>query len=181
MFSLNPLPLYATGLVPARPPRVECPEHGVRQVRLPWAEPHSRFTVLFERLAIDVLTACDLASAAGLLRISWDEAWHLMDRAVTRGLAAKPLTAPVHVGVDEKAAGKGQDYITVVSDLDCGTVDYIADERRQASLDGYFEKFTPEQLAGIKAVAMDMWEPFAASVRAHLTDPDDKIVFDGTT
>ena len=101
-----------------------------------------------------------------------------MDRAVARGLTARPLTAPAHVGVDEKAAGRGQDYITVVADLDTGTVDYIADERRQASLDGYFEKFTPEQLAGIQAVAMDMWEPFANSVRAHLTDPDDKIVFD---
>lgn len=162
----------------ASPPRVDCPEHGVRQVVLPWAEPHSRFTVLFERLAIDVLGACDVASAAKLLGISWDEAWHLMDRAVTRGLAAKPLNVPARVGVDEKAAGKGQDYITVVSDLDAGTVEYIADERRQASLDGYFEKFTDEQLAGIEAVAMDMWEPFAASVRAHLTDADDKIVFD---
>ncbi len=78
----------------ASAPRVACPEHGVRQVRLPWAEPHSRFTTLFERLAIDVLAACDVANAAKLLRISWDEAWHLMDRAVTRGLAAKPLTAP---------------------------------------------------------------------------------------
>ena len=57
-------------------------------------------------------------------------------------------------------------------------MDYIADERRQASLDGNFEKFTPEQLAGIQAVAMDMWEPFANSVRAHLTDPYDKIVSD---
>jgi transposase len=36
----------------ARPPRVECPTHGVRQLALPWAEPMSRFTVLFERLAI---------------------------------------------------------------------------------------------------------------------------------
>ncbi len=26
----------------ARPPRVACPDHGVRQVRLPWAEPHER-------------------------------------------------------------------------------------------------------------------------------------------
>src|SRR5664279_4559161 len=66
----------------ASPPRVRCPEHGVRQVRLPWAEPHSRFTTLFERLAIDVLAACDVAAAAGLLRVSWDEAWHLLDRAV---------------------------------------------------------------------------------------------------
>ncbi|MQA93011.1 MAG: ISL3 family transposase, partial [Gemmatimonas sp.] len=159
-------------------PRVDCPEHGVRQVRLPWAEPHARFTTLFERLAIDVLTACDVAAAAGLLRVSWDEAWHLMDRAAARGLAAKPLATPAHVGVDEKAAGKGQDYITVVSDLDAGTVEFIADERRQASLDGYFEQFTDEQLEQIQAVAMDMWEPFATSTREHLTDPDSKIVFD---
>ena len=74
--------------------------------------------------------------------------------------------------------GEDSDYITVVSDLDAGTVEYIADERRQASLDGYFEKFTAAQLGGVQAVAMDMWEPFAASVRAHLTDADDKIVFD---
>ncbi|MGM7668514.1 ISL3 family transposase [Microbacterium sp. A93] len=162
----------------ADPPRVACPEHGVRQARLPWAEPHGRFTLLFERLAIDVLQACDVNAAARLLRVSWDEAWHLMDRAVARGLAVKPLEAPNQVGVDEKAAGKGQDYITVVSDLNAGTVDYIADERRQASLDGYFERFTPEQLEGIQAVAMDMWEPFAASTRAHLSDAEDKIVFD---
>jgi transposase len=162
----------------ASPPRVDCPEHGARQVGLPWAEPHSRFTVLFERLAIDVLAECDVLGAARLLRISWDEAWHVMDRAVTRGLAAKPLTVPAHIGVDEKAAGKGQDYITVVSDLDAGTVEYVADERRQASLDGYFAKFSAEQLDGVAAVAMDMWEPFAASVRAHLSDAGDKIVFD---
>ena len=62
---------------------------------------------------------------------------------------------PAQVGVDEKAAGKGRDYITMVSDLDAGTVDYIADERRQASLDGYFYRFTPEQLAvtGDKSLA----------------------------
>ena len=28
----------------ARVPRVECPEHGKLQVRVPWAEPNSRFT-----------------------------------------------------------------------------------------------------------------------------------------
>ncbi len=36
----------------ARPPRVSCADHGVRQVALPWAEPMNRFTVLFERLAM---------------------------------------------------------------------------------------------------------------------------------
>jgi transposase len=77
--------------------------------------------------------------------------------------------------VDEKAVGTGQDYLTVVSDLDAGTVEYLADERRQAGLDGYF---TPGRRDRIRAVAMDMWQPYIDSVRAHLTNPDSKIVFD---
>ena len=162
----------------ARPPRVECPTHGVRQVSLPWAEPMSRFTVLFERLAIDVLRECDVEGAARLLRLSWDEVWHLMDRAVARGLAAKPLVVPAMVGVDEKAAGRGQDYITVVSNLATGTVEYLADERRQASLDGFFSQFSADERNGIEAVAMDMWDPYITSTRQHLEDADDKIVFD---
>lgn len=162
----------------ARPPRVSCAEHGVLRVRLPWADPMSRFTTLFERLAVDVLGECDVLGASRLLRTSWDETWHLMERAVARGLAVKEPGAPARIGVDEKSAGRGQDYITVVCDLDRGTVEHIADERRQASLDGYFDKLSAAQLAGIEAVAMDMWEPYALSVRAHLTDADDKIVFD---
>jgi transposase len=162
----------------ASPPRVSCPAHGVRQVRLPWAEPMSRFTMLFERLAIDVLKECDVEGAARLLRLSWDETWHLMDRAVSRGLARKPLIAPTLVGVDEKSAGRGQDYVTVVSNIDTGCVEYLADERRQSSLDGYFEQFPEAELARIEAVAMDMWDPYINSARAHLEGADDKIVFD---
>jgi hypothetical protein len=45
----------------------------VAKVRLAWAEPMSRFTALFERLATDVLTECDVLGAARLLRLSWDE------------------------------------------------------------------------------------------------------------
>jgi transposase len=162
----------------ARPPRVQCPEHGVLRVRLPWAEPMSRFTILFERLAVDVLAECDVLGASRLLHTSWDETWHLMARAVARGQSAKAAVVPAHMGVDEKSAGRGQNYITVVSDLEKGTVEYIADERKKSSLDSYFEQFSEEQLARVEAVGMDMWEPFALSVRDYLDDADDKIVFD---
>ena len=33
-------------------PRVDCPECGIRQARLPWARPRSGFTLLFEALAL---------------------------------------------------------------------------------------------------------------------------------
>jgi transposase len=162
----------------ARPPRVDCPDHGVRQIRLPWADPMARFTTLFERLAVDVLTECDVLGASRLLRLSWDEAWHLMERAVQRGLSVKPERTIARIGVDEKAAGKGHDYITVVCDLDRGTVEHIADERKQASLHAYFERLSPQQREAIEAVAMDMWDAYVNSVRAHLDDADHKIVYD---
>jgi transposase len=162
----------------ARAPRVECPDHGVKQVRLPWAEPRARFTALFERLAIDVLRETDVQGAARLLRISWYEAWHILGRAVARGLAAKEPRVCRRIGVDEKAAAKGQRYLTLVCDLDRSTIEYVADDRKQESLDGYFRSRTPAQREGIEAVAMDMWEPYAQSVRAHLPDANAKIVFD---
>ena len=76
-----------------------------------------------------MLVECDVSGASGLLRTSWNETWHLMERAVARGLSVKEPGAPAHLGVDEKSAGRGQDYITIVSDLDRGTVTHIADER----------------------------------------------------
>jgi transposase len=162
----------------ARPPRVECPDHGVRQVHLPWAEPRSRFTKDFERFAIDVMKETDVSGAANILKTSWDECWGIMQRAVARGRAAKQRQVPALVGVDEKAARKGHDYLTLVYDIERGNVDYIADDRTQASLDPYFCSFSEEEREGIKAVVMDMWPAYINSVEAHLVDPHEKIVFD---
>ena len=162
----------------ARPPRVRCPEHGVLQVRLPWAEARARFTALFERLVIDVLKETDVLGATRILRISWDEAWHIMERAVARGLLAKEERISARIGVDEKAAAKGMKYITVVCDIDRATVEYIAEDRKKESLDGFFRSLSEQQLNGIEAVAMDMWAPFIQSTKAHVPEATDKIVFD---
>jgi transposase len=59
-------------------PRVSCLEHGVRRVHVPWALPEARYTVAFERHAIDVLLETDVLGGARLLNLSWDEAWHRM-------------------------------------------------------------------------------------------------------
>src|SRR5690349_17597173 len=48
----------------ANVPRICCAQHGVRQVHLPWAEEGSRFTHLFETLAIEVLQAANVKRAA---------------------------------------------------------------------------------------------------------------------
>jgi transposase len=162
----------------ASPPRVSCPEHGVRQAGLPWAEEGSRFTHLFEALAVNVLLAANIERAAGLLRISWDQAWHLMERAVLRGRATKGDELPKQIGVDEKAIAKGHQYMTLVCDLDKATVEYIGEGRKEESLAAYFKAFGTERCAEIEAISLDMWPAFINACRENVPEADDKMVFD---
>jgi hypothetical protein len=63
---------------------------------------------------------------------------------------------------------RGHDYLTLVCDLTEGMVQYLADKRKQAGLDGYFTPLAPAQCDQIEAVAMDMWEPYIQSAQAHV-------------
>jgi transposase len=161
-----------------RIPRVCCLEHGVRQAAVPWALPGSRFTLPFERHAIDVLLETDVLGGARLLHLSWDEAWHLMERAVERGQHRKKRRVIPYLGVDEKAVARRHQYVTLVCDLKRGTVEYLAENREKTSLDAYYASLSKRQLAGIQAVAMDMWEPYIASTRSYVPNGERKIVFD---
>ena len=163
----------------ARIPRVECPEHGVLQVRIPWAEDRSRFTLLMERLAIDVLQQCfTIEGARRILRMSWDEVWGIMRRAVMRGQGRKQDRVIPLIGVDEKAFRKGHSYMTVVCDLGRATVEHVAEDRKIESLREFWKTRSQEQLEGVKAVAMDMWAPYIQATLNAVPDAAEKIVFD---
>ena len=165
-------------LLHASLPRTRCPEHGVRVVRVPWAEPQSHFTALFERLVIEWLRCASQQGVASRMGLTWDEVHGIMARAVHRGLERRKAPMPRYLGVDEKAFRKGHKYVTIVSDLDSGHVLHVAAHRKQSSLDGFWKQLTPTQLAGIEGVAMDMWDPYVRSTLAHVPDAEKKIVYD---
>jgi transposase len=130
-------------------------------VRAAWAEPGSRFTLLFESHAIEVLTACEVVSAAHeILRISWDQGWRLIERAVARGKARKKPRRIARIGAGEKAFAKGHSYMTIVCDVEKATVEYVADDRKKESLGGFLEGLSLEHRGAIEAVAIDMHEPY---------------------
>jgi len=165
-------------LLHAAVPRTNCPAHGVRAVQIPWAEPHGRFTALFERLAIEWLKAASQSAVAERLGLSWDEVHTIMERAVKRGLKRRQAQPISHLGVDEKAFRKRHRYVTIVTDLNSGCVLYVAEDHKQKSLDGFWPTLDEPQKAAIQAVAMDMWEPYEQSVRKHLPEAEQKIVYD---
>jgi transposase len=168
---------YQTILV-VRVPRVDCPEHGVRQVRVPWGEPGSRFTALFEALVIDWLKEASIAAVARLIGLTWDEVDGIMQRAVTRGLARRKPRALRGICVDETSFQKRHEYVTVVTDLDGSDVLHVADDRRKGSLDEFYETLTPEQREALEVVAMDMANSYVASTRENVPEAETKICFD---
>jgi transposase len=163
----------------ARIPRVNCPEHGVLQVDVPWALARSRFTALMECLIIQVLLkAATVKGACELLDLKWDAVWGVLQRAVFRGRERKQALKIPHLGVDEKAFRKGHSYMTVVCDLDRGTVEYVGKDRKIESLEAFWTSLTPEQREAVECVTMDMWQAYETATRRHVPDAEKKIVFD---
>lgn len=162
----------------ASPPRTDCPDHGALAIKLPWAEPSSRFTALFERLAIDWLKAASQKAVADRLHLSWDEVHAIQERAVARGLSRRQAEPVPYLGVDEKSFTRGHRYFTLVNDIEHTRVLFVAPDRKQQSLDSFWSTLTEEQLHSIQGVAMDMWDPYIRSTLNHLPDAFKKIVFD---
>jgi transposase len=152
--------------------------HGPRVVRLPWAEPGSRFTALFEGIAIAWLKVASQKAVAEQMGLSWDEVHAIQERAVARGMARRREEVVRHLGVDEKSFTRGHRYFTLVNDLDGTRVLFVAEDRSEASLDAFWESLSDEQKTGVEAIAMDMWDPYVSSTRRHLPEADNKIVFD---
>ena len=65
-------------ILEAEVPRVECEEHKVRQIRVPWGEERSRFTALYEALILDWLHQASIVGVAGMMGLSWDKVTGVM-------------------------------------------------------------------------------------------------------
>jgi len=161
----------------ARVPRLKYADGSTELAATPWAGKHSRFTLMFEAWAVQVLQASRSTSAAcGLLGLSWSAAHSMMERAVNRGLERRDVEDLQRIGIDEKSFGKGQDYISVLTDLDQGRVLEVEPGRDKASALKLLEKIPAKQQGEIVAVAMDMSGSYAAAVEEKLPEAD--IVYD---
>ena len=102
----------------AEVPRVACSACGkTGQIDVPWAREGSGFTALFEALALSLCKELPVRQAAALLRCSDKQLWRRIDHYVTKARALDDMSEVGIVGIDETSLRKGQNYITVVHDL----------------------------------------------------------------
>lgn len=164
--------------VVARIPRVDCPEHGVQQLPVDWADGRTGFTALFERLAISLLREMSILAVARMLRLSWDEVDTIMDRAVRRGVQRRSQRPLRFIGIDEKSVKKRHKYFTIVTDLERSEVVWIGRGRKRETVDAFWAGLSADERSSIEGIAMDMWPPYIESTLVAVPAAAQKIVFD---
>ena len=162
----------------ARLPRVRCPQHGVRQVSVPWARPGSGFTLLFEALVLSFAAAMPIAKVAAMIREHDTRIWRIVEHHVTAARDQLDCTGLTRVGMDETASAKGQDYISIFADLDARRV-VFATEGRSAQTVARFAADLAEHGGDPERVtdtSSDMSTAFICGIGAHL--PNATMTFD---
>jgi len=168
----------STDLLVADVPRVKCEEHGVVTVSVPWAEPGSGFTSLFEALVIDWLKEASTLAVSRLMKLSWNAIDGIMQLAVKRDLSRREAVCVARLGINETAFRKRHDYVTIVSDHEAGTVLHVGDDRKKVGLKGWYDGLTEERREAIESVSMDMWPAFINATLESVPGAEEKIAFD---
>jgi transposase len=166
-----------TTVIHARVPRCNCPEHGFVTVEVPWAEPHGRFTLMFEAFAVTVIQAArSFVQAAEILRLDWHSIQEIVRRAVERGLLRRSTQKVKLVGMDEKSFGRGQNYVSVMTDLTGQRVLDVVEGRDTQNALQLWDCLPTRQRKRVEAVAIDMSAEFAGASRQAA--PQAAIVYD---
>jgi len=123
-----------------------------------------------------LLASRSLSQAKELLGLHWDSLQTIINRAVERGLERRELEHLRYLGLDEKSFGKGQSYISLLTDLEGSRVLEVMEGRDQQAAEFLFATLEEKQLAQVEAVAMDMAGFYAAAAQEAV--PQAAIVHD---
>jgi len=157
-------------------PRVECRDCGVvRQVRLPFAEEHRRFTKSFERYVLELSKRMTIQDVAHHLGIGWAVVKDIQKRYLKRRFRRVKLRGLRRIAIDEIASKKGHNYLTIVLDLATGAVVFVGDGKGMEALRPFWAKLARAK-ARLAAVAMDLSPAYLSAVMKNLKGV--AIVFD---
>jgi transposase len=163
----------------AKVPRVRCALCGkTTQVPLPWARPTSGFTLLMEALIVTLCQAMTVRQVAQLLAVSDMRIWRTLDYYVDQARAREDFSGVTAVGLDETAARRGHDYISLFHDLDAGRLLFACDGRKAEVVALFADDLEAHRgcAENVRALCIDMSASYRAGIAEHL--PWAEVTFD---
>jgi transposase len=162
----------------ARTPRITCPTCGVKQIAVPWARAGSGFTLLFEALAMTLVTHMPVRAAANLLNEHDTRIWRIVGHYVEQAVARMDLAEISRVCIDETAAKRGHNYISLFVDIDARKTVFVTEGRAAATVATFADHVDDHNsdASRIKEVCIDMSAAYIKGVTENLTEAE--ITFD---
>jgi len=157
--------------------RLHCPCSYRGYEELEFVDEYQRQTNRFDEFLFALCDRMTIMDASKLMKVDWKHAYKTDRQTLEQLKTTTPLPAMTIIGVDEISFEKYHKYFTIVYDLigNNGTL-YVGKDRTAESLSAFFQQLSDEQRTQIKAVCMDMWDPYILSVRESL--PHAQIIFD---
>ena len=142
--------------------RVDCATCGVTVERVPWAEGKCHLTTSYRWFLARWAKHLSWEEVAGLFRTNWRNVFESVKHAVSWGLAHRNLGGIEAIGVDEIQWQRGHRYLTLVYQIEDGMkrLLWVAEERTEESLRGFFKMLSDEVRLGIRFVCSDMWQAY---------------------
>jgi len=156
--------------------RVDCARCGVCTELVPWADPGSAFTRPFEQQVGYLAQRMDKTAVVELMGISWRTVGSIVERVVERLSPDDRLSGLRTIGIDELSYRRHHQYVTIVTDHDTGKIVWAHEGKNAQTLDKFFAQLGAERCAQVRAVTIDMSQPYIKSIKAHA--PDAILVFD---
>ena len=160
-------------------PRVNCPEHGVLQIKVPWAEKNSRFTAELERHVLPLAEDGSDQRSRQYVRpeLGRGRRAFRIGRYVVGWRSGKGAS-PRNIGVDETSFQKRHEYVTVILDKDSNTVLDVLQDRKAETLSTWFGSQEMADLQGLESISMDMWDPYIKAARDNFENWEGIVAFD---
>lgn len=162
-------------IIEAETPRINCENHGVLTVQVPWADQSSRYSIMFECAILEWAQECSILSLSRRLRISWNAVNGIMYRGVKRGLERRWEVNCKHLSVDETCIGKNRTFITILSNSN-GQVIAVADGRSGESLIQCLSTIPIHFLHKVESITLDMSPAYKKGIHTFFGSLAKKII-----
>ena len=154
-------------------PRIACGACGkTTQMPVPWARAGSGFTAAFEALALALCRELPVRQAAALLRCKDKQLWRRIEHYVEQARALEDFSGVQIIGIDETSLRRGQNYITVVHDLDAKRLLFATEGRDHQTVVDFAADLRAHggDPAEVRHVCMDMSAAYAKGVALALPE-----------
>jgi transposase len=160
----------------ARVPRVDCGDHGVHMVTVPWARPGSGFTLLMEVAMLTFATQMPIAPLAKMSRVHDTRIWRVIEHHVGVSRAGLDFSGVTKVGCDETSAKRGQDYVSVFMDLEERRVMFATPGKDADTVKAFADDLAAhggDPKTQVKEVCCDMSPAFISGIGQHLAEHEE--------